>query len=176
LLAAWNTMVVKETQRRPVPGMASLYERLRQDEPDALVVYLSTGAWNVARAISRFLARHGYPRGPLLMTDWGPTTDSWFRSGQAHKRRELRRLVSDFPHLRWVLIGDDGQHDPQLYEELADEVPEALRMVLIRQLSTVEQVLTHGTPVPPEVVALEAPSPVPWFRGLDGTALAAQLP
>jgi phosphatidate phosphatase APP1 len=175
LLAFWNTFVVKETQRRPVPGMAALYHRIRQEEPDGLVVYLSTGAWNVARAISRFLDRHDYPRGPLLMTDWGPTPDSWFRSGLAHKRRELRRLVRDFPQLRWVLVGDDGQHDPQLYEELADEVPEALRMVLIRQLSVVEQVLTHGTPVPPESQALDAPSPVPWLRGPDGASLAAQL-
>ncbi len=175
LLAFWNTFVVKETQRRPVPGMATLYHRIQQEEPDALVVYLSTGAWNVAGAISRFLDRHGYPRGPMLMTDWGPTADGWFRSGQAHKHRELRRLVRDFPHLRWVLVGDDGQHDPQLYEELADEVPEALRMVLIRELSAVEQVLTHGTPVPPESQALDAPSPVPWLRGPDGASLAAQL-
>jgi phosphatidate phosphatase APP1 len=175
LLAFWNTFVVKETNRRPVPGMAALYQRLREEEPEALTVYLSTGAWNVARAISRFLDRHGYPRGPLLMTDWGPTTEGWFRSGRAHKQRELRRLVREFPQLRWILVGDDGQHDPQLYEELADEVPEALRMVLIRQLSAVEQVLTHGTPVPPESSALDAPSPVPWVHGPDGDALAAQL-
>jgi phosphatidate phosphatase APP1 len=175
LLAFWNTFVVKETKRRPVPGMATLYSRLREEEPDALVVYLSTGAWNVARAISRFLDLHGYPHGPLLMTDWGPTPDAWFRSGQEHKHRELRRLVGDLPQLRWILVGDDGQHDPQLYEDLADERPDALRMVLIRQLSTVEQVLTHGSPLPPADQALRAPSPVPWLRGPDGSALAAQL-
>ncbi len=175
LLAFWNTFVVKETNRQPVPGMAALYARLRQQEPDGLVVYLSTGAWNVARAISRFLDRQEYPRGPLLMTDWGPTNEGWFRSGQEHKHRQLRRLLSEFPQLRWVLVGDDGQHDPQLYEDLADEHPEALRMVLIRQLSPVEQVLTHGSPLPPENRALLAPSPVPWLRGLDGWELSAQL-
>ncbi|GAA3597690.1 DUF2183 domain-containing protein [Kineosporia mesophila] len=177
LLAFWNTFVVKETSRRPVPGMAALYGRLREQEPDALVVYLSTGAWNVARAISRFLERNDYPRGPLLMTDWGPTNEGWFRSGRDHKHRELRRLVGDLPQLRWVLVGDDGQHDPQLYEGLADEVPQSLRMVLIRQLSAVEQVLTHGSPLPPpnRSQALNAPSPVPWLRGTDGAALTAQL-
>ena len=97
LLAFWNTFVVEESKRRPVPGMAALYHRLGAAEPDAFVVYLSTGAWNVARPIGRFLDRHGYPRGPLLMTDWGPTVEGWFRSGQAHKRRELRRLVRDLP-------------------------------------------------------------------------------
>ena len=110
------------------------------------------------------------------MTDWGPTAQGWFRSGQAHKRRELRRLLRELPQLRWVLVGDDGQHDPQLYEELAEEAPDAVRMVLIRELTTTQQVLTHGTPTPPESQAIEAPSPVPWLRGPDGEALAAQLP
>lgn len=176
LLAFWNTFVVHESKRRPVPGMAALYHRLRAEEPDALVVYLSTGAWNVARAIARFLDRHHYPRGPLLMTDWGPTEHGWFRSGQAHKRAELRRLVREFPHLRWVLVGDDGQHDPLLYEELVNEVPDAVRMVLIRQLSAAEQVLTHGNPTPPDAEHATAPhSPVPWLRGPDGDALARRL-
>jgi len=176
LLAFWNTFVVRESNRRPVPGMAALYHRLAASEPDAFVVYLSTGAWNVALPIGRFLHRHGYPAGPLLMTDWGPTVEGWFRSGQAHKRRELRRLVRELPQLRWVLVGDDGQHDPQLYEELVGEAPAAVRMVLIRELSATQQVLTHGTPSPPESQAIEAPSPVPWLRGPDGEALSAQLP
>jgi phosphatidate phosphatase APP1 len=177
LLAFWNTFVVHESRRQPVPGMAALYARLLRDDPDSLVVYVSTGAWNVARAISRFLARHGYPEGPLLMTDWGPTAEGWFRSGQAHKRTQLRRLVHELPQLRWVLVGDDGQHDSQLYEELATQIPEVISMVLIRQLSATEQVLTHGTTTPPVAGQAEAPaSPVAWLRGSDGAALAAQLP
>ncbi len=177
LLAFWNTFVVHESKRRPVPGMAALYTRLRKDDPESLVVYLSTGAWNVAGAISRFLARHGYPEGPLLMTDWGPTADGWFRSGQAHKRTQLRRLVHELPQLRWVLIGDDGQHDPQLYEEFATQAPKTVRMVLIRQLSATQQVLTHGTPTPPGAEETQASdSLAPWLRGPDGNALAAQLP
>lgn len=176
LLAFWNTFIVHESRRRAVPGMAALYARLRKDDPDSLVVYVSTGAWNVARAISRFLASHGYPDGPLLMTDWGPTAEGWFRSGQAHKRTQLRRLVRELPQLRWVLVGDDGQHDPQLYAEFTNQVPEKVTMVLIRQLSATEQVLTHGTTTPPDAEQAKAPaSPVPWLRGADGGALAAQL-
>jgi phosphatidate phosphatase APP1 len=79
--------------------------------------------------------------------------------------------------VRWVLVGDDGQHDPQLYEELATEVPEAVSMVLIRQLSATERVLTHGTTAPPVAGPAGTPaSPVVWLRGSDGGALAAQLP
>ncbi len=114
LLAAWNTFVLDEHARMAVPGMAVLYERLVSANPGAPVFYLSTGAWNVGPTLSRFLSRHLYPAGPLLLTDWGPTPDRWFRSGQEHKRDTLRRLAGEFPDIRWLLIGDDGQHDQEI--------------------------------------------------------------
>lgn len=174
LLAFWNTFVVRETHRRPVPGMAQLLWRLAGDGP---VVYLSTGPWNVAPALERFLHRHGYPPGPLLMTDWGPTADRWFRSGRAHKRSSLRRLLIDLPQLRWALVGDDGQHDPAIYAELVEHAPDRVRLVAIRQLTPTEQVLTHGSPLPPNGQAepTGAAAAVPVLRGPDGHALLDQL-
>jgi phosphatidate phosphatase APP1 len=76
LLGAWNTFVLDEYARSPVPGMAVLYERLVTAHPNAPVFYLSTGAWNVAPALTRFLSRNLYPPGPLLLTDWGPDVRS----------------------------------------------------------------------------------------------------
>ncbi|GMA89172.1 hypothetical protein GCM10025868_44220 [Angustibacter aerolatus] len=95
LLAFWNTFVRREESRRPVPGMAELYRTVLQHNPGAFVVYVSTGAWNLAPALQRFLRRRGFPPGPLLLTDWGPTPDGWFRSGPEHKRAALRRLVDE---------------------------------------------------------------------------------
>ena len=179
LLAFWNTFVRPEESRRPVPGMADLFHTLRRHHPDAFVVYVSTGAWNLAPALTRFLQRRGFPAGPLLMTDWGPTPEGWFRSGKDHKRTTLRRLVDELPQLRWVLVGDDGQHDPQLYDEIAWARPAEVRLVAIRQLAVTEQVLTHGTPVPlsgpPRGAGSGSGRGVPWVRAPDGNALVAQI-
>ncbi|MEO6713375.1 MAG: phosphatase domain-containing protein [Mycobacteriales bacterium] len=174
LLALWHTMAVPEASRRPVPGMAALYQSLLSADSEAFAVYLSTGAWNVAPALTNFLARHGFPRGPLLMTDWGPTAEGWFRSGRDHKRKQLLRLMTEFPQITWVFVGDDGQHDPDLYAEAVTASPGRVRMVLIRQLTAAQQVLTHGTPEPlPE----KTPGPdVLELRGQDGFELRRQLP
>ena len=78
-LAAWNSFVLDEHARTPVAGMAVLYERLVRANPDAPVVYLSTGAWNVVPTLTRFLGRNLYPRGPLLLTAGsaaGPSTSA----------------------------------------------------------------------------------------------------
>lgn len=179
LLAFWNTFVRPEESRKPVPGMARLYDTLREQTPDAFVVYVSTGAWNVAPALRRFMARKGFPDGPMLLTDWGPTPEGWFRSGLDHKRSTLRRLVDDLPQLRWVLVGDDGQHDPQLYDELVWARPDDVRLVLVRQLGAAEQVLTHGLPVPLTTARgtgrPRTGATVPWVAAPNGHALVRQL-
>jgi phosphatidate phosphatase APP1 len=173
LRAFWNTFVQHESSRRPVPGMSRLFEHLRGKD-DVFTAYVSTGPWNVAPSLERFLHRHGYPAGPLLMTDWGPSDDRWFRSGRQHKHDSLRRLLADLPRLTWTLVGDDGQHDPALYDDLADEHPDRVRLVLIRQLTATEQVLTHGSPTarPGEGEGDRAAPPgVPVLRAPDGDAL-----
>lgn len=180
LIAAWNTFVRHTTTRKPVPGMSELYATLRERHPEIPVFYLSTGAWNVVPTLTTFLRTHGYPEGPMLMTDWGPTNTGWFRSGQEHKRTALRRLAIEFPKIKWLLVGDDGQHDPAIYREMAREHPEHVRAILIRQLNPVEQILAHGTttelPHPDDPAPDDLDRPVPFLVGSDGYELAGKLP
>jgi len=171
LVAAWNSFVLDEHARQPVPGMAVLLERLVRDNPGAPVVYLSTGAWNVAPTLQRFLRRHLFPPGALLLTDWGPTHDRWFRSGKAHKQENLRRLEREFPQIRWMLIGDDGQHDDDLYTDFTSEFPDHVTAVAIRRLSPAEAVLAGGR----TAVNDHSAAGVPWVTGDDGAGLLDRL-
>jgi phosphatidate phosphatase APP1 len=171
-LAAWNTFVLDEHARRPVAGMSVLYERLVRAHEGAPVIYLSTGAWNVAPTLRRFLSRNLYPAGALLLTDWGPTHDRLFRSGREHKQRSLRRLAEEFPDMRWLLIGDDGQHDEELYGAFARSNGGNVAAVCIRQLSPSEAVLAGGRS------GLEehgAGTDVRWLYAPDGAGLSRQL-
>jgi phosphatidate phosphatase APP1 len=171
LLAAWNTFVLDEHARASVPGMAVLYERLVNANPGAPVFYLSTGAWNVAATLTRFLSRHLYPAGPLLLTDWGPQPDRFFRSGQAHKRASLARLAEEFPGIRWLLVGDDGQHDPEIYAEFAAERPDSVAAVAIRHLSPTQAVLAGAFPGPTGSSKRMTASDRIWLSAPDGAGL-----
>ena len=172
MLAAWHAFVLNEHSRRPTPGMPVFYERLTRAYRDAPVVYLSTGAWNVAPTLTRFLARNLYPAGALLLTDWGPTETSWFRSGSDHKRKSLERLAEEFPNVKWLLIGDDGQHDEEIYGNFVTSHADRVVAVCIRQLSPGQAMLagsagkTHGAP---------AGSTVPWLYAPDGSIFVEKL-
>jgi phosphatidate phosphatase APP1 len=175
LLAAWNTFILREHARHPVPGMSDLLRTLAGTE--RFVVYLSTGAWNFAPHLERFMAEHGFPPGPMFLTDWGPTESGWFRSGAEHKRATLQRLRREHPRTRWILVGDDGQRDPEVYAEFATAHPDAVAAVAIRRLTAAEHVLAAGsTTAPSGEQQVDSPAvAVPWVTGADGHEILAAL-
>jgi phosphatidate phosphatase APP1 len=175
MLAAWNSFFRNEYARQAVPGMAQLYRTLLDAHAQAPVFYLSTGAWNTQPFLTRFLARHRFPAGPTLLTDWGPTNTGFFRSGLAHKANTLLQLNQDFPNIDWLLVGDNGQHDPSTYSTFARIAPERVRAVAIRQLSPTEQVLAHGSTASMEQQPEGSDTGIPWVEAPDGRGLLRQL-
>jgi phosphatidate phosphatase APP1 len=167
LRAAWRTFARAGAARRPVPGMAALLTGLLHRHPGAPVVYLSNGPWNLAGPVERFLRRHGFPPGALLMTDWGLTPTAWFRDGRAHKSSALERLSGEFLAVRWVLVGDDGEHDPELYAAFAQRHPDRVAAIALRQV-------THEGAAAGEAGRVE-PAGVPVVRARDGFALLGGL-
>jgi phosphatidate phosphatase APP1 len=170
-LALWNTFVLNERARMATPGMPVLMDRLKIRYPEAPVIYLSTGPWNAAPTLARFLTRNMYPSGALLLTDWGLTHDRWFRSGQEHKRRNLELLAQEFPNMRWLLFGDNGQHDEEIYSHFAQQHAEHVAAICIRQLSASEAVLAGGH----SETGDHTGSAVPWIYSPDGAGMAKGL-
>lgn len=173
MIAAWNSFIRDESARQAVPGMARMYTSLLARHPGAVVIYLSTGAWDTHGFLARFLKRHGFPSGAMLLTDWGPTNTGWFRSGWEHKAAALLQLTRDFPEISWLLVGDDGQHDPAIYSDFARIAPDRVRAIAIRQLTPAEQVLAHGTTgmIDPD----DEMADIPWVSAPDGRGLLSQL-
>ena len=166
LRAVWRTFAGNGSTRRPVAGMATLLTRLVESSPYEPVVYLSNGPWNMAGPITSFLQRNGFPPGALLLTDWGISTRSWFRSGRAHKQAQLERLAQEHPGVRWVLVGDDGEHDPAIYCDFARTHPDQVAAIALRTVAPI------GTAAPRSE---ERVGRIPVVRAGDGRALAQQL-
>ncbi|MET1064236.1 MAG: App1 family protein, partial [Arthrobacter sp.] len=95
----------------------------------------------------------------------------WFRSGQEHKRRNLELLAEEFPHMRWLLFGDNGQHDEAIYSNFAQQHSDRVAAIGIRQLSASEAVLAGGHSETGDHTA----SNVPWIYSPDGAGMAKGL-
>ena len=138
-LTAFRRTVLGEAEtRRSVPGMASLYRGLSRgpdgeqaDQARPAFFYLSTGSWSFYEMLVQFLQLRGYPRGPLFLTDWGPTDRYVRRSGRQHKDQTLARLEEAYPDQQLILIGDSGQADPDIYTEFARANPGRTKLIMI---------------------------------------------
>ena len=125
------------TARVPRAGAPELYRALAQgpvDGPERPVFYVSTSPWNLAELLVDFLHRHGFPSGPLSLTDWGPGRSGLLRIGaHAHKLGALRTIAHDLPGPRLVLLGDSGQADAEIYAAFAADHPGRVAAVYIRR-------------------------------------------
>ena len=134
LVAVRRTLFGQAQTRHPIPGMATLYRAIEAGKPGngrASFFYLSTGPWNLYDMLTEFLELRGFPAGPLFLTDWGPQERYVTRSGREHKRKALRRLFDLYPDMSFVLVGDSGQRDPDVYTEIARDQPGRVRAIVI---------------------------------------------
>jgi len=173
-LAVWNTLGERVSNRQPVVGMANLFSSVIEAHPGAPMVYLSNGAWNTAKSLQRFLHRWEFPSGALFLTDFGPTETGFFRSGKKHKRRMLEWLMEEFPQIGWILVGDDGQSDPEIYTETARQYPGRVAAIGIRTLSQVERMIWLANTHPAQL-GDQNEFDVPFIEAPNGDQLLAEF-
>ncbi|MEI8080897.1 MAG: phosphatase domain-containing protein [Actinomycetes bacterium] len=132
-----RTLFGRAGTRHAIPGMAALYSGLRDGAKGAAeptFFYVSTGPWSLYDMHVEFLNMQGFPKGPLFLTDWGPQERRVMRSGQEHKRLTISRLFASFPNTKFLLIGDSGEHDPEIYVEAAHQYPDSVETIIIRDV------------------------------------------
>ena len=173
LVATLTTMLLREQSTRvPLEGAPGLYRALAAGapgRPERPFFYLSTSPWNLVGFLQGFLGRHGFPDGPLVLTDWGPGAEGLFRvSSRTHKLTALRRLAEALPGPRLVLIGDSGQQDAPIYAEFCREHPGRVAAVYVRRAGTPGPVADRRARQAEEVLAGAG---VPFLVTADSTAV-----
>jgi phosphatidate phosphatase APP1 len=129
----WVTLSGSAYTRMPFEGTSELYHALargRSGHGQNPVFYVSKSPWNLYDFLIDFFDYHELPRGPLLLRDIGlreaPPID--------HKSAAVRELLETYPTLPFVLIGDSGERDPEIYLETAARYPGRIVAIYIRDL------------------------------------------
>ncbi len=128
--------------RLPFEGVAAFYHALQRGAggPDGGVFnpifYVSSSPWNLYDLLEDFLDVHGVPAGPLFLKDWGPTT---LKGHAKHKLAVIRTLLETYPEMPFVLVGDSGEKDPEIYRNVVLENPGRIRAIYIRDVTTRER-------------------------------------
>lgn len=98
--------------------------------------YVSSSEWNLYSFIVKFTQKHELPKAVLLLKDIKTSLMDFFVTGRGnhdHKFDKIKHILEFYPHLQYVLLGDDSQHDPFLYEDVCKIFPVTVKAVYIRQ-------------------------------------------
>ncbi|HYH21791.1 MAG TPA: phosphatase domain-containing protein [Azospirillum sp.] len=136
----WRLFVEDAESRLAFPGVAALYRALHDGVSGGQcnpMLYVSRAPWGIYDVLDTFFRMHGVPVGPILfLREWGVSWRSPLpRRAEDHKQALIRNMLDLYRDLPFVLIGDSGQHDPEVYRQIVEENPGRVLAVLIRNVS-----------------------------------------
>lgn len=174
LLAAKLTFLENAKTRKPLEGVARLYQVLQRahaDRPVNPIFYISSSPWNLYELLVDFLNLNDVPPGPLLLRDLGLDRTKFVKEkGHRHKQEKALKLLDAYPHLPFVLIGDSGQEDPAIYAEVARLRPGRILAAYIRDIDP--DVSSSLDAVAGNAIKLAARCGVPMLLAPDSLAIA----
>jgi phosphatidate phosphatase APP1 len=131
--------------RLPFKGVAAFYrallmggrlEGVERKEVNPLF-YVSSSPWNIYDLLTDFFHLQNIPLGPIMfLRDWGISEREILpTSHRSHKLEAIRSIMGMYKDLDFILIGDSGQEDPEIYADVINEFPERVKAVYIRNVS-----------------------------------------
>ncbi|MGV3483643.1 MAG: App1 family protein [Planctomycetaceae bacterium] len=140
IMMVWRLFIQGPRSRVAFPGVASLYRALyhgasrKECNP---MLYVSRAPWSIYEMLEEFFKLHRIPIGPILfLREWGISLQRPFpRRAEDHKLLLIRDMLDLYRDLPFVLIGDSGQHDPEVYTQIVHEHPGRVVAVYIRNVS-----------------------------------------
>jgi phosphatidate phosphatase APP1 len=126
--------------RKPFKGVAAFYRALHAGVNP--IFYVSKSPWNLYEPIVEYLEVQGLPLGPLMLRDFG------LRREKSHKEKAIADVLDTYPKVQFLLIGDSGEHDPEIYADIVRKYPGRIRAIYIRsvdatRVTAVERLITE---------------------------------
>lgn len=128
-----------ERTRRPFPGVAEFYRALQQGQQGNNgnpIFYVSSSAWNMYDLFEKFMDFNHIPHGPILLRDIELSPENLLSfKHESHKIEQITPLLRHLSHLPFILIGDTGQKDAEIYQKLVNLYPDRILAVYLRDVT-----------------------------------------
>ncbi|SRX54541.1 App1 family protein [Aequorivita sp. CIP111184] len=133
-----NTVFKRAEKRIPLEGAAAFYMKLKNGKSGNdcnPIFYVSHGPWNLYLYLEFFLRKNNFPKGPMLLRDFVNPFAKKYKPEKPQKQKEIINILKTYPKLPFILIGDSGEHDPDIYIEIAEAHPERILAIYMRSVN-----------------------------------------
>ena len=139
-----NTVFKNAKSRMPLQGAAEFYHLLHRgisgDNANP-IFYVSHSPWNLYRYLELFLKQNNFPKGPILLRSFKTIFKKKEEGEKPQKQKEIINLLKTYPELPFILIGDSGEHDPDIYIEIAELFPNRIKAIYLRSVNHKKKML-----------------------------------
>lgn len=124
----------------PIKGMSEKYAELSKTDIDHFY-YVSSSPWQLWPSLSQFLNNFGFPQPEniylrKLVTSSISTLIKFLEDSANYKLETISKIIEKFSNnLEVILIGDSGERDPEIYNQLAIKYPQFVKKIIIRIVS-----------------------------------------
>lgn len=140
----YNSIFKHANNRIPLEGSADFYHKLHRGvtgENANPIFYVSHSPWNLYRYLELFLRQNNFPKGPILLRSMSNFLKKKPQDEKPQKQKEILNLLKTYPELPFILIGDIGEHDPDIYMEIAEEFPDRILAIYLRSVKHKKKML-----------------------------------
>jgi phosphatidate phosphatase APP1 len=152
-----NSLLTNAYKRIPFKGAADFYKKLHSGKNGKNmnpVFYISNSPWNLYQYLKLFMDFNEFPKGPILLRNFRTPFDRSIKPEKPHKQKEIINILKTYPDLKFILIGDSGEHDASIYTDIAAQFPDRILTIYLRsvnhkrQMSRVRSIVTEFDTTP----------------------------
>lgn len=140
----YNSIFKHAKNRLPLEGAADFYHKLHRGASGKNanpIFYVSHSPWNLYRYLELFLKQNDFPKGPILLRSLSNLLKRKHQGEKPQKQKEIINILKTYPNLPFILIGDSGEHDPDIYIEIAEEFPDRILAIYLRSVKHKKKML-----------------------------------
>ena len=122
---------------RAVANMAEFYKRISQDE-NVTFHYVSASPWQLYQPLQNFITKYHFPAGSFNLRLFRWKDGSFFNlftSSKNYKIATIQSLINCCLERGFILIGDSGEHDPEIYASIARQYPQQVQHIFIHDVT-----------------------------------------
>lgn len=120
---------------KSIPGMSELYRELA--EQGVVFHYVTGSPWQLYEPLSELWGIQGFPHGSFHMKTFRWRDVHRLRRPlpkELYKRSSIEPILEAYPKRRFILIGDSGEEDPEIYASLFRTHSEQIVGAFIRKV------------------------------------------
>jgi len=136
--AVFHNVFVKDLEDNLIPGMGEWYTEMWRR--GVSFHYVSNGPFELLPVIQDFFCLAKLPTGSVRLRSYGTRSlfSDLLSAPSDRKRDGVLEVMTSFPHSQFILIGDSGEQDLELYATVARDHPEQVLCIFIRDVNTYE--------------------------------------